>query len=268
MTYRPAWLGPAALVLGLASFVPAQAVYAQDPPVIGALGDSLSAGFNAKHFGDNRELSWATGTDPAVNSILQRLDAMTGKSLQSYNEAIAGSVIDALPRQVDRLLVHEPDYVTITIGANDVCTWAPDYQAQLAHFEKVLRNQIVRIVAVKPQVRIFVATIPDLYNLWTIAVDRQGCQARWDLFNICRPLLDSHKSPDDRQAFVRRWELANEALDRVSREFPANIVHDPSAAHTRFEWHHVSGYDCFHPSVDGQNLLADKAWDIYAHSGL
>src|SRR4051812_37873490 len=86
---------------------------ASDAVVAGALGDSVSTGFNAQRLGDNKELSWSTGT--GVNSYAQRLGQAMRRPITSFNEAIAGSTAPNLANQVTRLMRHDPDYVTITI---------------------------------------------------------------------------------------------------------------------------------------------------------
>lgn len=235
---------------------------AQDAPrVVGALGDSISAGFNAKHLGDNRDLSWATGDSPLIRSHLRRLEEYFQTQLVGVNESIAGSVASNLARQTSRLLPRHPAYVTIDIGANDVCTWTPDgYEPALAQFEKDVGDTIRRIITAEPDVSITLAPIPNVYQLWDVAVAMPGCQLKWDITGFCSPLLDSSRTEADRQSFIGRWQEANDALARVAADFPEHVLFDENAIDTPFTWEHVSPIDCFHPSIAGQNLLAEKTW--------
>jgi lysophospholipase L1-like esterase len=233
--------------------------------VMGAIGDSITAGFNARRFGDNRELGWATGDEGDVLSHLLRLRAQ-GSDVQAFNDAIAGSKVDDLHRQITRNLRHPVDYVTVTIGANDVCTWPDDYGGQLAEFETTLDTEISRIVETRPNVKIMLPPIPDIYNLWAVASSHDGCYGRWQLFNICQPLLGRDRTDAERAAFRTRWELANAAITRVAEAHSDHVLHDPELAHTAFTWEHISPLDCFHPNVLGQNLLSERAWMLYLTS--
>lgn len=230
----------------------------------GAIGDSISTGFNASRLGDNKELSWSTGSSSLINSHFQRLKSASGSTtMRAYNEAVAGSVAADLEKQITRILSRSPDYLTITIGANDVCGWTEDYAANLAEFESTLRAALSHLIAARPSIKIFISPIPDVYNLWEIAHQQSGCQTKWNIFGICRPLLGSNRSDLDRQAFVERWRHANDAIAQVATEFADNVLYEPSIAETHFEWDHVSNIDCFHPSAAGQNLLAEKGWILF-----
>lgn len=257
MKLRHALLG----ILPLAFAVFAVAHGSGETKVIGAIGDSITAGFDARHLGDNRELSWSTGNSPDIQSHLHRLEQVFGANLEARNEAIAGSVASDLDRQITRILVYTPDFVTVAIGANDICGWGRDYEADRAAFEGKVRAALHRILDSDQGAHITLAPIPNIYNLWEVAHDKPSCQTKWNIVNLCAPLLGRDRTEQDRQDFVARWRVANQTLGRIAAEFPATqLSWDPSMADTRFEWEHVSQIDCFHPSVLGQNLLAEKTW--------
>jgi lysophospholipase L1-like esterase len=236
---------------------------AAEPLVLGALGDSLTAGFNSQNFGDNRKFSWSTGTAAQVNSIRQRLAEITGRPVVVHNEAIVGSEGSDLDRQVTRVIDNKPDFLTITIGANDICTWPEDYDADLIVFQAEVRNALSRLIEARPESKILMPPIPDVYRMYQIGALVSGCQVRWDLMNICRPLLAAGRNHEDRMRFVERWRLANQAIASAAAEFPDNVVHDTGVADTAFQQEHLSTIDCFHPSVPGQALFADVAWQLY-----
>lgn len=231
--------------------------------VMGAIGDSMTTGFNSRRLGDNREISWSSGDAPDVESHFRRLKARTpSHTIIAYNEAIAGSVSSDLNRQVTRLLRRAPDYVTVTIGANDICSWDVDYAAHLLDYKTKLRAAVQRLVDARPAIKVYLAPIPDMYNLWEIASPRAECRQRWDVLPVCSVLLGSGATARDRAAFVDRWRDANAAIAAVALEFPQHVLHDPELAHTQFEWHHVSPLDCFHPSIAGQNMLSELSWQV------
>jgi lysophospholipase L1-like esterase len=232
-----------------------------EPKVVGALGDSISTGFDALHLGDNRDLSWATGTSDEVNSHLKRLEAYLNTPLIGENEAVAGSTAVDLNKQITRLLPNHPAYVTIDIGANDVCDWeAETYDASLTKFEADVQAAIQRIVDAEPDARITLAPIPDVYNLWEVASQQSGCQFKWTVTGLCKPLLAKSRTQEERLAFKDRWAGANDALARVAANFPQQVLFNENAIDVPFTWEDVSTIDCFHPSVKGQNLLAEKTW--------
>ena len=130
----------AQIILGLlVSMVSHVAVADEVPYVMGALGDSISAGFNASRYGDNRELSWTGGQDSQgqVQSHARKLQTILGgRKVIVQNEAFVGAESAQLARQSARLLRTRLDYVTIAIGSNDVCTWYDDYLEKLAAYRQ------------------------------------------------------------------------------------------------------------------------------------
>src|SRR5688572_16169316 len=99
-------------------------VFAQDEYVIGAIGDSISTAFNAEALFSNQEYSWSTGDadNGLVDSHFLRLKRLFPQlQVKAVNAAIPGSHADELMTQVDRILPYHPKYITMMIGANDVC---------------------------------------------------------------------------------------------------------------------------------------------------
>ena len=91
------------LCVGLMAFLSAGAAAAagsDGTKVLGAIGDSITTGFDAQHFGDNRELSWSTGDSPLINSHLHRREALLDTHITARNEAVAGSVAATLEGQI------------------------------------------------------------------------------------------------------------------------------------------------------------------------
>ncbi len=91
---------------------------------IGVIGHSGATGANSKGDGkDARDNSWATGTNPAVNSVYLRLladhPALEG---HNWNDAESGSDVDSLMFQAETLLAHDPvpDIVLVNSIDNDI----------------------------------------------------------------------------------------------------------------------------------------------------
>lgn len=230
---------------------------------VGALGDSITAGFNSKKVGNNGGVSWSTGRDSAVLSHSQRLRTLLGRNVRTCNVSVPGSRVKDLALQERVLRYCKPDYVTITIGANDVCAWTDDYTQSIVDMKTGLRATLARLVKANPQVTIILLPIPDLHQLWSVGVEDPSCSSRWRVWQFCGRLLGPKASNADRLTVLQMWKDGNVAIDEVAAEFPDNVVHDAGLQDVHFETRHLSRIDCFHPSILGQGLVAEKTWEGY-----
>jgi len=260
---RPLLVGLAALFGGYSVTAQAQSAAEAETFTIGAVGDSISAGFNADRLLNNRDLSWTTGDSSTrrVNSHYFRLRELhPDLTIRGINEAIAGSVAADLVGQTQRLMRNQVDYVTIMIGANDVCTWEEaDYVEKMRVFQNHVVFAVQSILTANANTRIVLVQIPDVYRIWELGSTR-SCQTKWNLFGMCKPLLGESRSAADREAFRARWRAANNTLANIAAMFPDRVLFDDSLGATPFEWEHVSRLDCFHPSIAGQNLISELTW--------
>jgi lysophospholipase L1-like esterase len=236
-----------------------------DELVVGAIGDSITRAFNAGAPLDQPEKSWATGDNDAAESYSHagRLRGL-GYDVRAHNAARSGANAVELAGQVDELFDAEsgraPDYVTLMIGANDVCDWGEDHGDALAAFYGDVDEAVGKLVDANPAVKILMAPIPNMLQLWSVG-RANGCQARWDLYRMCTPLLGRGKSAAERARFGERLADANAALADVASQYPDHVLMADEVSSAVFEWRHISGIDCFHPSEAGQELLGDVTWD-------
>ena len=246
-----------------ATFFGAQ-VQGAKPYIVGVLGDSVSAGFNALRYGDNREFSWAGGLDSQfqVQSHARKLQhLMPLRQIEVHNEAFVGADSKNMARQTARLLRVSPDYVTIGMGANDVCEWSEDYLASLGTYEASLVAAIEKIIAKNPDVKIVLAPVPSLRLMYELGRQRSGCQDKWETIGVCRPLLASGLTGEDRERFFARHQHLNQVIESTATRFARNVKFAHALADTVFEQSSVSPLDCFHPSISGQNLISDQSFD-------
>ncbi len=108
-------------------------------------------------------------------------------------------------------------------------------------------------------------SIPDLYRLWQIEKGHFLARTAWRFLHTCDALLQRPQSnaPEDvaRRALVRdRLVSFNDVLGDVCAEYVQCTYDDGAAFRTRFDRGDVSSRDFFHPSRDGQELLAGVAW--------
>lgn len=262
----------AAAVILLAASASARTAGA-DPPVAGypnsiaALGDSITQAADSTSFGDNPNNSWATGTNASVNSVYSRLLAVNPAiSGNRYNDSVSGARMADLNGQAVNAVSQGAELVTILIGANDVCTSSEATMTAVATFQSQFEQAMQTLSSGLPEARIAVASIPDVYNLWAILHDNGSARFIWGLASICQSLLanpTSMAAPDvQRRANVRQ---RNMDLNDVLRDVCAEYIHCKFDGYAAFNMQFVPGdvstLDYFHPSLQGQALAAQTAWD-------
>ena len=229
--------------------------------MIGSLGDSITTATNAKGWGERKDINWSTGTrnNAEVKSHFHKLKELLGEKVIAVNVAKAGSTSSDLAGQVTKLLKSNPDYVTVLMGANDVCGWSDNHAHQLSAYKARVQNVIERLVAHNSQIKIVLVPVPDMYHLWKLG-SNSSCQFLWDLANVCTRLLHSRTSNAERLRFKEQLNDLNESLQELSRNFAQHVRFDLSLAQYKFAKQDVSKADCFHPSLKGQNLISELTW--------
>lgn len=286
----------AAMSIGFALLAgPAEAT--KPPRVMAALGDSITRGYNTSGPGcptgpglDCPKNSWATGTNPAVDSVRERLDAISPQPLTAYNDAVSGAKAVNLLSQAQVAASQDPDFVLIEIGANDACAATP---IATATFAGQVREAFEVLVDANPKVYVQLMSIPDINQLRTIFTSPpdQNALLRWSLFNVCQGLLanplSTEPADEARRAAFREQVIAyNDALEEVCGEFKRCIWDGGAVFGSKFTAADVatvldteglnippfnqipvfgpgfanSTADYFHPSISGQAKLAEAAW--------
>jgi lysophospholipase L1-like esterase len=301
---------------------PASAV--APPQVMAALGDSITRGYNSAGteftFGtcpmlrggnpfdlDCPTNSWSTGTNPAVKSQFQRIQAIDpGRNLVAFNDAVSGARVAPDPdrpgidllSQAQRAARHDPDYVTIEIGANDACRPTIADQTPIGFFSGRVEAALETLVAADPKVYVQMLSIPDIYKLWELFTSPPNFDATLVRWTGCQALLANPTSMADedvvRRAKFRAQVIAyNDALAAVCAEFKRCLFDNNAVFKSSFTaddvatvrntaglelpfpqpdfWDFVPvldslGYpgstaDYFHPSLMGQVQLAETSWN-------
>jgi lysophospholipase L1-like esterase len=254
----------AAAVAALAFAGASSAAY---PSSMASTGDSITRAFNDCFFPfiDCPSASWSTGTNSTVNSHYRRiLAANPAISGRNYNFAVSGADMADLNGQVQRAVSQGVEYVTILMGANDVCASSEAGMTPVSTF-RAQYDQALATLAGLPGVRVFVASIPNIYNLWAIYRDSFSARTVWALAGICQSMLanaGSNASADvARRERVRQrnidynTQLAAGCAVYFMCRFDGNAVFN-----TAFVRSDVSTRDYFHPSIAGQAKLANVTW--------
>jgi hypothetical protein len=108
---------------------------------------------------------------------------------------------------------------------------------------------------------VFVASVPNLHQLWSILRANPVAQAVWQTAGICPPMLNFFNSPADRQAVIDREHELNDALRGVCASWSNCRFDNDLTYNYNFTQSKVSKLDFFHPSLSGQATLATLTWD-------
>ena len=250
------------LGLGVAPAGPAQAAV-ERPTRMASLGDSITRGFNAcGWYFDCTSRSWSTGSDSAVNSHYRRLAAV--RSLTAYNDAKTGAKAGALPGQASSAVSQGARYVTVLIGANDACTSSVSSMTTVDSFRTSIRTGL-QTLANGGVPTVFVASVPNIYQLWQVGKSSSSARSAWAAFGICQSMLKSPTSTQqtdvDRRAQVRQRVVDYNAV--LAQECAAVIgcVFDGNAVFNyQFSLNQLSTWDYFHPNPSGQAVLSSVTW--------
>jgi hypothetical protein len=230
-----------------------------------AIGDSITQAFDVCCSpGDYPEHSWATGDDgtDVVTSHYERVLASNASIAgHAFNLSEVGAHMSDAPGQAASAVAQRVEYVTISIGANDLCTASAAEMTDPASFQASFEEAMATLENGLPsKAHIFVSSIPDIYQLWVALNGSTAAQEFWYTFRICESMLDRQNSEGDRQQVVLREHELNSALERVCGRYP-NCRFDHLATYSvKFTADEVSSVDYFHPSLDGQAALADVTW--------
>ncbi|WP_233518369.1 SGNH/GDSL hydrolase family protein [Streptomyces corynorhini] len=240
-------------------------VWNRSPESVAAVGDSITRGFDAcAVLADCPEVSWATGTDPAVRSLAERLLGPTAAKKNSWNHATTGATMTDLPDQMELAAREKPELVTVMAGANDACRDTTGHMTSVADFRASFETAMRRLRAGAPKAQVYVSSVPDLKRLWSTGRGNPLGRQIWKL-GLCPSMLrdaqDMSEVARQRRATVYERVVAyNEVLKDVCAK-DARCRYDGGAVFGyRFTGEQLSKWDWFHPSKDGQGRLAEIAY--------
>jgi lysophospholipase L1-like esterase len=251
---------------GTAGNAPAAVAPAPAPPLpdsIAAIGDSITQAVDVCCFyGNWPGHSWSTGHVPfdGIASHYERIRAQNPAIRgHRWNNAVSGAQMADAPGQARTTVGQGAEYVTILMGANDLCGWdgtltpTATFRAQFTETLDILRTGL-------PASHVFVASIPNLYQLWSILRTNPVAQTVWQAAGICPSMLNFFNSPADRQAVIDREAELNQVLEDVCATWSNCRFDDYLTFNYDFTRSMVSKLDYFHPSLSGQATLAALTW--------
>ena len=254
----------------LTSLLPAAATAATPVPLpdsMVAVGDSITqAASSAGSLGsDAPQNSWSTGTSTSVNSHYRRLLAQGAPiSGANHNRSVSGARMAGLAAQMQTAATLQPDYLTVLMGGNDLCTDTVGQMTTAADFGAQFQAAMATLATASPGTNVLVVSVPNVYQLWNLFKNNFFARLVWASAGICQSLLANPGStqPADvqrREAVRQRNIDFNSQLAAVCAQFARCLFDGNAAFNTAFTTGDVSG-DYFHPSVQGQAKLASVSW--------
>ena len=254
-----------ALVVVLAGLVSRPAWAAPRlPDSMAAIGDSITRAYDVCcYYGDHPGQSWSTGSTSydGIASHYERIrHANPAIAGHAFNDAVTGAKMAAAPTQATQAANQHARYVTILLGANDLCTSSPDTMTSATTFKAEFRQAMATLMAQDPKPYVFVSSIPNLYQLWQVLHTNSLARWVWATFHICQSMLAATNTETQRQQVVTREQAFNQVLADVCAGYARCRWDNLAVYHDQFSASQVSALDYFHPSLSGQASLASVTW--------
>jgi lysophospholipase L1-like esterase len=254
-----------ALVVVLAGLV-AQPAWAAPPlpSSMAAIGDSITRAYDVCcSYGDHPGQSWSTGSTSydGIASHYERIrrvnPAIAGRG---YNNAVSGAKMSAALSQVEKAVSQGAGYVTILLGANDLCTASPATMTSTETFQAQFSQAMATLLAQDQDRYVFVSSLPNLYQLWQVLHTNSLARWVWTTAKICQSMLGATRTEAERQLVVDREKAFNQILAQVCAAYTRCRWDGGAVYNYRFSASQVSTLDFFHPSLSGQAALARVTW--------
>jgi len=241
------------------------------PNTMAAVGDSITqaASTGGTLGADAPENSWSTGTNSTVNSHYLRLLALGAPiSGQNNNLSVSGAKAAGLNDQMWNVLALEPqpDYLTVQIGGNDLCTDTFDAMTSVDDFYEQFKTAMTTLKSGSPDTYVYVVSIPDAYQLWSLFHNNWWARFIWSAGGVCQSLLANPTSTlqvdVQRRLDVRQRNIDyNTQLAEVCAAFAKCRFDNNAVFNTQLTKSDIAG-DYFHPSIAGQAKLSSVSWSV------
>jgi lysophospholipase L1-like esterase len=250
------------VLAGVAPATTASASGIPYPNSMAALGDSITRAYDVCcAYADHPEKSWSTGSaSDTISSHYERLVGLNGAiSGHAANLAVTGAKMAAGPTQAANL-TSDVQYVTILLGANDVCTSSSSTMTPTATFTSEFQSTLDAVHMHAPNAHVFVSSIPNIYQLWSTLHTNIAARLVWAAAKICQSMLSGSNTEAQRQAVVARETEFNNALQSTCGADALCRWDNLATYKVVFTSKQVSTLDYFHPNESGQAVLAGTTW--------
>lgn len=230
-----------------------------------------------------KDLSWSTGLNRYkwVHSHYSMISYLAHQENISYPASFNAAVSQDDSRDAfDQLgnVVHwslttqnkgAPDYVTIFVGANDLCQEEGVPPTPVETYRARITKLVHEVLTRNPKSKVMLIELPNISKVWAFAKEKrlsriakfQSCSTLWKSLDVCPSVLRD-LSPKQR-AFV---EATNREYNRVLRETAARFssrnsgygkdrVRLAKGLYDRELNFDDLAIDCFHPNFRGQSKI-------------
>jgi len=251
--------------------------------------------------GDQPEHSWFDGNSSSVDSVHDKYKQLDSSISANKSAAASGSEMrggsNNFATQAANIVAQNTvaDHVEIALGGNDICNRDCTDPANCsdpvytdAQWRSSVQAGLDTLVAGLPTgSSIQLAGVPRVQDLRAAGLVKQShrrirCENVWSSYNVCNiatsgSSLNGESSATRLAALELVQQSYNEILAEEATAYNTNSVGqnprgievvsnyvDESTASTgtfSFSAADIDGGDCFHPSVLGQNKVADLMWD-------
>src|SRR5215208_5727879 len=234
------------------------------PSGMAAIGDSITRPYDVCcYYGDHPGQSWSTGSTSydGIASHYERIrqlnSAITG---HAWNDAVTGAKMAQAPTQAGQAVSQGARYVTILLGANDLCTSSASTMTSSDSFRDSFRQAMTALLGQNQDRYVFVSSIPNIYQLWQVLHTNSTARWVWSTAKICQSMLGATRTEAERQLVVDREKALNQILAQVCATYPRCRWDGGAVYNYQFSASQVSSLDFFHPSLSGQAALARITW--------
>jgi lysophospholipase L1-like esterase len=166
----------------------------------------------------------------------------------------------AAPTQATQAVNQGARYITILLGANDLCTASPSTMTSPETFRSQFQQAMATLMAQDRKPYVFVSSIPNIYQLWQVLHGNSLARWVWATAKICQSMLAATNTETQRQQVVSREEAFNQVLADVCAQYSRCRWDNKAVYSYSFSASQVSSLDFFHPSLSGQAALARVTW--------
>jgi lysophospholipase L1-like esterase len=236
------------------------------PSSMAGIGDSITRATDVCcWYGDHPAQSWSTGGGAldGIRSHYERIRALNPTiNGRNYNDARAGARMRDAVTQAQTAVAQQARYVTILLGANDVCTSSPSTMTSVSDFRTQFSAAMAVLASGLPAgSHVFVSSIPNVYRLWQLFRTDPAAQLIWAVAQICQAMLSPFNTEGERQAVLERERAFNQVLAEVCAQYATMCRFDDFAVFNYpFSASQVTKLDYFHPNLAGQATLASLTW--------
>lgn len=236
------------------------------PTSMAALGDSITEAYDSLGtvalIRPEPQFSWATGYAGVKIVDSQYLRLLAGNPAirdHEHNDSVVGANVSGLAAQVAVAVKQKVKYVTILIGANDLCTNAISAMTPVGTFAQTFASDLAALFKGLPAgAHVSVYSIPNLFLLWELFNTNKSAEYAWS-FGICQSMLSPANTPADRTTVLNREKAFNNALAKACKKYPTCRWDNLAVFNEKLTAGSVS-FDYFHPSLRGQAQLAQITW--------